>query len=156
MKNQKENSAKRTKSYTVASFYNAYLDSIEGDTVYDIPYKLYRQIVVDYFQFLRDELLERSKRIRLPYRLGTAQIIKHKPKFYDKRSLRIDYQASKQYNKMIFLTNEHSDFYKYRMHYDKTNVLVPNKSKYQLILTRANKRHLAQLIKNHITDYEEL
>lgn len=156
MKNEKIKIADKTKSYTVMSFYNAYLDNIEEDTVYDIPYSLYRKIVVDYFQYLRDELIENSKCVRLPYRMGYVQIVKHKPKFYDKRSLRIDYQASKQYGKMIFLTNEHSDFYKYRMYYNKTDMLVPNKSKYQLVLTRANKRRLASIIKNHITDYEEL
>lgn len=154
--NEKVKTAGKTKSYTIPSFYNSYLDDIEQDTVYDIPYQLYREIVTEYFQYLRDELIEHSKCVKLPYRMGTVQIVKHKPKYYDKRSLRIDYQATKQYNKLIFLTNEHSDFYKYRMHYNKTDVLVPNKTKYQLILTRANKRRLATIIKNQITDYEEL
>ena len=35
-------------------------------------------------------------------------------------------------------------------------MLVTNKTKYQLNLTRANKRNLAQIIKNKIHDYEEL
>lgn len=154
--NEKVKTADKTKSYTIPSFYNSYLDDIEQDTVYDIPYQLYREIVTEYFQYLRDELIEHSKCVKLPYRMGTVQIVKHKPKYYNKRSLRIDYQATKQYNKLIFLTNEHSDFYKYRMHYNKTDVLVPNKTKYQLILTRANKRRLATIIKNQITDFEEL
>lgn len=154
--NEKVKTADKTKSYTIPSFYNSYLDDIEQDTIYDIPYQLYRKIVTEYFQYLRDELIEHSKCVKLPYRMGTVQIVKHKPKYYDKRSLRIDYQATKQYNKLIFLTNEHSDFYKYRMHYNKTDVLVPNKTKYQLILTRANKRRLATIIKNQITDFEEL
>lgn len=154
--NEKVKTADKTKSYTIPSFYNSYLDDVEQDTVYDIPYQLYRKIVTEYFQYLRDELIEHSKCVRLPYRMGTVQIVKHKPKYYDKRSLRIDYQATKQYNKLIFLTNEHSDFYKYRMRYNKTDVLVPNKTKYQLILTRANKRRLATIIKNQITDFEEL
>ena len=88
--------------------------------------------------------------------MGSIQIIKSKPKHWDKRSLRIDYQATKQYNKLILLDNAHSDGYKYRCHYDKTDMVVPNKSKYQLIMTRANKRHLAQIIKQRLHDYEEL
>lgn len=154
--NQKVKTADRTKSYTIPSFYNAYIDDVEKNTVYDIPYSIYRQIVTEYFQYLRDQLIEESKCVRLPYRLGSVQIVKHRPKYYDKRSLRIDYQASKQYNKVVFLTNEHSNFYKYRCYWNKQNVLVPNKTKYQLILTRANKRNLAQIIKNKIHDYEEL
>lgn len=154
--NQKVKTADRTKSYTIPSFYNAYIDDVEKNTVYDIPYSTYRQIVTEYFQYLRDQLIEESKCVKLPYRLGSVQIIKNKPKFYDRRSLRIDYQASKQYDKMIFLTNEHSDFYKYRCYWCKQDMIVPNKTKYQLTMTRANKRNLAQIIKNKVHDYEEL
>lgn len=154
--NEKVKTADRTKSYTIPSFYNAYIDDIEKNTIYDIPYSVYRQIITDYFQYLRDELIENSKCVKLPYRLGSVQIVKKKPKFYDKRSLRIDYQASKQYDKIIFLTNEHSDFYKYRCYWCKQDMIVPNKTKYQLTMTRANKRNLAQIIKNKVHDYEEL
>ena len=147
---------RKTNSYTVAAFYNSYLDNIEPDTLYDIPYEKYRAIINDYFKFLREQLLYRSRGIRLPYRLGKVSIVKHKPKHFDPRSLRKDYQASKQYGKPIFFTNEHSDFYKFRCYWDKTNMLVKNKTHYQLVLTRANKRELAQIIKNKICDYQEL
>lgn len=156
MKNEPNKSAKNTKSYTIASFYNEYLNDIEKDTIYDIDYTKYRSVVTDYFLHLRQKLIEDGKRIKLPYRMGSLQIIKSKPKHWDKRSLRIDYQATKQYNKLILLDNAHSDGYKYRCHYDKTDMVVPNKSKYQLVLTRANKRHLAALIKSREMDYEEL
>ena len=154
--NKLNKSAKRTKSYTIASFYNDYLGSIERDTVYDIDYNTYRAIVTDYFKHLQHQVIEEGKRIKLPYRLGTLQIIKSKPKYLDKRSLRIDYQATKQTGKLIFLLNEHSDMYKYRFLWSKTDVMVPNKSKYQLVATRANKRRLAQIIKNRELDYEEV
>ena len=149
-------SAKNTKSYTVASFYNDYLDSIERDTVYDIDYTKYRNIITDYFQHLRQTLIEEGKMIKLPYRMGNVQIIKSKPKHLDKRSLRIDYQATKQTGKLIFLLNEHSDFFKYRFWWNKIDMMVPNKSQYQLVATRANKRRLAQIIKNRELDYEEI
>lgn len=149
-------SAKNTKSYTVASFYNDYLDSIERDTVYDIDYTTYRNIVTDYFKHLQQKLIEEGKMIKLPYRMGNVQIIKSKPKHLDKRSLRIDYQATKQYNKLILLDNSHSDGFKMRCWWNKTDVMVPNKSKYQLVLTRANKRRMAVIIKNRLIDYEEL
>ena len=65
-------SAKNTKSYTGASFYNDYLDSIERDTVYDIDYNKYRNIITDYFQHLRQKLIEEGKMIKLPYRMGNV------------------------------------------------------------------------------------
>lgn len=156
MKNEPNKSAKNTKSYTIASFYNDYLTSIEPDTVYDIDYTTYRAIVTDYFKYLQQRLIEEGKLIKLPYRMGNVQIIKSRPKHLDKRSLRIDYQATKQYNKLILLTNEHSDGFKMRCWWNKVDMMVPNKSKYQLVLTRANKRHLAALIKSREMDYEEL
>lgn len=154
--NQKVKNANKTNSYTVPSFYNYYLDQIEQDTVYDIPYELYRKIITDYFCYLRNELIENGKKVKLPNRLGSIQIVKHQPKYWDNRSLRIDYQASKKENKLVYLLNEHSNFYKYRCYWDKSDMLVKNKTKYQLIMTRANKRHLAQIIKNKIRDFEEL
>lgn len=154
--NEPNKSAGKTKSYTIASFYNDYLKDIESDTVYDIDYNKYRAIVTDYFKHLQSKLLEEGKMIKLPYRMGNVQIIKNRPKHLDKRSLRIDYQATKQYDKLILLTNEHSDFFKYRYWWNKTDMIIPNKSQYQLVATRANKRRLAQIIKNKELDYEEL
>lgn len=154
--NEPNKTAKNTKSYTIASFYNDYLSNIEPDTVYDINYTKYRAIVTDYFQYLRQRLIEEGKMIKLPYRMGNVQIIKSKPKYLDKRSLRIDYQATKEYNKLILLTNEHSDYFKYRYWWNKIDMMVPNKSQYQLVATRANKRRLAQIIKNRELDYCEI
>ena len=154
--NEPNKSAKNTKSYTIASFYNEYLTDIESDTTYDVDYTTYRAIVTDYFKHLQQKLIEEGKMIKLPYRMGNLQVIKSKPKHLDKRSLRIDYQATKQYDKLILLDNQHSDGYKMRAWWNKIDMLVPNKSKYQLVLTRANKRRLAVIIKNRLIDFEEI
>ena len=117
--NELNKSANKTVSYTIPSFYNHYLGSIE------------------------------------PYRMGSIQIVKKQPKHLDGRSLRIDYKATKELGKLTYLLNEHSGFYKYRLYWNKQDMLVSNKSKYQIVLTRANKRHLAQIIKQNIHDYEQ-
>lgn len=154
--NELNKSAFKTASYTIPSFYSSYLSSIEPDTVYDIDYTTYRKIITEYFQYLRDQIIEESKRVKLPYRMGSLQIIKKQPKHLDGRSLRIDYQATKEYGKLIYLLNEHSNGYKYRLYWDKQDLLVKNKSKYQIQLSRANKRNLASIIKNKVHDYEEI
>lgn len=154
--NEPNRSAKRTKSYTIASFYNDYLTNIEPDTVYDIDYNTYRAIVTDYFRYLQNRLIEEGRLIKLPYRMGSVQIVKSKPKHLDKRSLRIDYQATKETGKLIFLLNEHSDMFKYRFMWSKVDMMVSNKSKYQLVATRANKRRLAEIIKQKELDYQEV
>lgn len=51
------------KSYTVIDFYQFYLSNIERNTVYDIDYKLYRQIVTDYFKFIAEEVIEKVENL---------------------------------------------------------------------------------------------
>ena len=70
--NEPNKTANKTKSYTIASFYNDYLNSIEKDTVYDIDYTKYRAIVTDYFKHLQHKLIEEGKMIKLPYRMGNV------------------------------------------------------------------------------------
>lgn len=144
------------KSYTIADFYNNYCDYVEDNSLYQIPYKVFRQIVSDYFRYLRDEIIENGKEVRLPCRMGTLSIVKHKPKEYTGKSLRIDYSESKKYNKTIYHLNEHTGGFKYRAYWNKQNMITKNKTKYQLIMTRDNKRHLAQILKSHIRDYIEI
>ena len=121
-----------------------------------MDYKVFRAIINDYFKHLRDELIEQGKEIKLPCRLGTIQIVKRKPKSYTKKSLRIDYGETKRLNKLVFYDNAHCNYFKYRIYWSKLNMLTHNKTHYQLILTRDNKRHLAQIIKNRVRDYIEL
>lgn len=142
-----------TKSYTGKDFYKSYIEYVENNPLYQVEYKTFRAILNDYFKYLRDQLIEEGKEIKLPCRLGTLAIVKHKPKEYTGKSLRIDYAASKKYNKMIFHLNEETNGFKYRYYWNKQNMLTQNKTKYQLIMTRANKRRLAYILKNKIRDY---
>ena len=144
------------KSYTIADYYKFYLSDIIRETIYDIPYKQYRMIVEDYFKSISDLILEQGKQFKIPYRLGTLRIIKSLPKNFNSKSLSIDFHQSKLQGKIVYYINEHSNYYKYRLYWSKKNVIARNKSKYQFVLTRANKRHLAHLIKNEQLDYVEI
>ena len=144
------------KSYTIADYYESYCGYVEDNPLYQVSYKVFRSIVSDYFRYLRDEIIENGKEVKLPCRMGTLSIVKHKPKEYTGKSLRIDYGESKKQGKMVFHLNEHSDFFKYRAYWNKQNMLTKNKTYYQLVLTRDNKRHLAQIIKNRVRDYVEI
>ena len=144
------------KCYTIADFYLSYKDYIEQDTVYDTDLKTFKGVVTDYFKYIRDEIMRESKEVKLPCRLGTLQIIKHKPKEYTGKSLRWDWRATKEIGKPVYLRNEHSNFYKYRYHWSKQNCLLTNKSKYQFVASRQNKRDLCKIIKSGECDYVEL
>lgn len=146
----------KTKSYVGADFYKSYMEYVDDNPLYQVEYRKFRDIINDYFRYLRDEIIENGKEVRLPCRMGTLQVVKHKPKTYTSKSLRIDFKATKEAGKTIYHLNEHTNMYKYRFLWSKQNMLTKNKTKYQLIMTRANKRRLAYLLKNRIRDYVEI
>ena len=145
-----------TQSYTIKDFYKYYLSYAKDGKVYQIDYTTYRKIITDYFMFIRDEVLEKSREFKMPCRLGKVFIFKRKPKSWSKESLCVDFKTTKEIGKVVYHTNEHSDGYKYRFYWSKLKSLIPNKIKYQLVVTRHNKRRLCEIIKNKQRDYVEL
>jgi len=59
-----------TKSYTIKDYYLNYLNYIEAGTKYEVSYETFRDIVKDYFEYIRDNVLEKSMTAKLPCRLG--------------------------------------------------------------------------------------
>lgn len=151
----KERTKYNRKSNTIADFYIRYKQNIEQDTVYDVDLKTYKAIVTDYFKYIRDQIMLECKEFKLPCRLGTLQIVKHQPKEFTGKSLRFDWKATKESGKPVYLLNEHSNYFKYRFFWSKKDCLLTNKTRYQFVASRENKRNLAQLIINQIKDYPE-
>lgn len=151
----KERTKYNRKSNTIADFYIRYKQNIEQDTVYDVDLKTYKAIVIDYFKYIRDQIMLECKEFKLPCRLGTLQIVKHQPKEFTGKSLRFDWKATKESGKPVYLLNEHSNYFKYRFFWSKKDCLLTNKTRYQFVASRENKRNLAQLIINQIKDYPE-
>ena len=93
------------KCYTITDFYLSYLDYIERGTVYEVDYKMFRKILQDYFRYIANEVIMNGKEFKFPCRMGTLQVIKHKPKNFNSKSLRIDFGTSKALGKKIFFLN---------------------------------------------------
>ena len=146
---------RNSKSYTTLDFYDYYRERMKEDQQYDISLIRFRKVFEEFLKIIASEIIDNSKEVRLPCRLGYLSVIKSKPKTYTGKSLRIDYHESKVQNKLVYHINLHSNFYKFRFHWDKHSMMTPNKSKYQFIASRANKRKLAQTIKHGLQDYRE-
>lgn len=142
------------KAYTIKDFYNHFISSY--DKYEYIDYKLYRSIIIDMFKLIQKELIINSNEIKLPFTLGDLYICKYKPKNYNKNSLSVDYFASKQAGVRVYHLNEHSDGYKCRLFWSRCESKTKFIQKYSINLIRANKRLLASVIKNKITDFQEL
>lgn len=128
---------KNKKAYT---FYDMY-----KELPIEVPYSLYRSVLDQMCSIILDNILIRSDGFKMPYGLGFIQIGKYSTNL---KKLSVDYKASKEYNKKIYHLNEHSDGYKFRLHWSKLPQTFPDRYRYQLSLVRANKRKLAQLIFN--------
>ena len=134
----------RKQSYTILDMYTAYQnESIE------VPYSRFKRILDAFNKIILDSILERSESFKMPLGLGFVCIVKYKPKSYTDKSLSKDYKSSKEEGKTIYHLNEHSNGYKYRLYWSKVPQTFPDRYKYQLMMVRANKRHLAQLIFNN-------
>lgn len=136
---------KNKQSYTIADIYKAYC---KENAPVDMPYFRFKRILDSFNELIRQDVLERSEGFKMPLGLGYICIGKYKPKKYDSKSLSVDYKSSKEEGVRVYHLNEHSNGYKYRMFWSKIPQTFPDRYKYQLILTRENKRHLAQLIFN--------
>lgn len=143
------------KAYTIEDFYESYIEHVSDSELYKIEKKVFREILEDYFSFLADQVISKSKEVRLPARMGTLCVIKRKPKRYDFTYCRVDFNTTKQMGKTILHLNEHSGGYNYKFFWSKKDILISNISMYELIMSRANKRLLAKKIKSRDTDYIE-
>lgn len=140
------------KSYTIIEFYKAYNEEYP-DT---IDYKTYRAIMLDLFKSMAEGLLYRSEEYKLPYNLGKIRIGKKKPKTYTSKSLAVDYKTSNELGYKVYHLNEHSDGFKYRFYWSKIGLRTRIPRLYRVEMIRKNKRDLAHIIKNKITDFPEI
>ena len=142
-------------SYNDIDFYNFYIEYVDSD-LYRINKTTYKNIITDFFAFIKEQFIEKSRSVKLPCRFGRIQIIKKKPKSWLTSPKSIDYKMSKELKYTVYHLNEHSDGYKYRLHWDKHDCNILNKRRYQMIMPRDTKRRLAFIIKNKICDYIEI
>ena len=137
-------------TYTV---YKAYSES-------PVDIKTYLQIVKKYMKFLVSRLLDRGE-IMIPERLGTLHVHGRKSKIVLEgdtiKGLAPDWvgtkllwhsdPVAKENKQLVYHFNEDTDGIRYKFFWSKRRVLVPNKTLFNLRMTRTNKRALSNKIK---------
>lgn len=110
-----------------------------------------------FFQLVMEDVLLKSKRVKLPYSLGSIQVKKYKTIGV---KLKVDFNATRLAGKTIYHLNEHRDGYSYRFLWAKTKK-TPNRRFYSFIPTdndagKSNKEKLVHILKNNMEiDYFE-
>ena len=146
-----------------------------------IDRQTFSNILKDFNLELARLLLEENLEFRMPSNLGTVRMRKFKRKIHfkedgtlDTRYLCVDWQATKafwvreypgldavelkkiKHKTRIFHLNEHTENHVIRLFWKKYGSAIVNKKIYSLLLTRTNKRRVAQLLKtdSNINYYE--
>jgi hypothetical protein len=118
-------------------------------------YTVFKSILTDYFRYLIVQVLEKSREIRLPARMGYVSVIKKRPFKTQRHGMNVDFKSTNELGKTILHLNEHSDGYRFRFLWRKNEMLIKNKTMYEMRMSRENKRKLAYIIKNRLFDYVE-
>lgn len=142
--------------YNMKEMYLDYIKDKVPDTPYYISFQEYLDICEVYYKGMVNEIIYKSRTIKLPFRLGHLTVMKKKPKVLSDSTLSIDWKESRAYGKLIRHINDHSNGFKYRFFWSKKQSFVVNQSLYRLVFSRDNKRLLAKVIKSGEIDYLEV
>jgi hypothetical protein len=138
--------------YTIDDIYKYYKELHKDDELM-VDAKTFKKVLYSFNKKIFESILEDSEEFKIPKRLGTLRIKKTKMNFSGNISCKIDWALTKQYNKKIYHMNDHTNNYRYRFYWKKTTCNAINKTAYSFEATRSDKRKLAQILKNNVTDY---
>lgn len=138
--------------YTLKDMYSSYIKDIDVDSPYYVSYNEYVDINSMFYKAIVKSMIDEGTRFKLPFALGELYILKVKKGPNSK--LPINWEATVQTGHTVFNFNEHTAGFGYKFFWTKP-YKVKNKFMYRLVLTRANKRGLAKVIKEKKQDYFE-
>lgn len=142
--------------YTYKEIYKDYIKNKEKDSPYYVEYSYFVELCNYFYKKVMSNMIKENKPFVFPFSLGTLSILKIKVKPSNLKTLPIDWKNTIKYGKKIYHLNEHSSGYKYVFSWKKKEKRFENKYFYRLIMTRDNKRWLADEIKNNKLDYFKL
>jgi hypothetical protein len=141
----------------IADSYKLYKKNNSGT----IGYLLYKDIINNFMKFLIDTLLEDGK-ILFPEKLGVLMIVGKKvkvkienntivglaPNWGETKKLWENNEEARINKKILYHFNEDTNSIRYRFFWSRKNVILKNKTLYDIVMTRTNKRRLSAYLKN--------
>ena len=145
---------KHQNPYVISDMYKEYVLEYKDNELYSsIDYKTFVKLTEEYYRRLMDAVLVNGALFKLPYRMGYLRVAKQKI-LYDHR-IAVDWDTTNKVGKKVYHLNDHTKGYKYIFKWTKANIIMKYCSLYRLVITRANKRRLASLLKGG-QDYFEI
>ena len=159
--------------YNIIDMWKFYRDTQREKGLPVLDLATYRKVIKEFNTKVCNSIVENSDEFRLPFRLGYLRIRKFKTKYkldhngkLKTNMLKPNWVATKELwetnekakedKKIVYHTNSHTDGYYYKWYWDKRVCNIKNSSVYSLVMTRANSRKIANVIKNNDSiDYFE-
>ena len=156
--------------FDIFKFYKTKQKELKKDFV---ERSLFSKIVKQFNDEICKEIVENAYEYRMPFRLGYLRIRKHKtriildangklktshmhPDWTATKALWEKSESAKKEKKIMWHTNKHTQGFYCKWYWDKTVCNIRNSSVYSLVMSRTNKRNIADAIKNkENTDYYE-
>lgn len=135
------------------NFYEYYKElSIKKNKSY-VTYKEYSNILKYFNQRCREEIVLKSEKFVMPYKLGTLFIKKFTRTFdtKNKNNWRVDFKATKEQGKVVYHTNLNGYYWKWI----KKDARVKNQKYYSFKACRKANRMVADAINNKKLDFFE-
>lgn len=143
--------------YNISDCYSYYI----RDSKKIIDKKDYIKICNDFMCYLFNELINKGE-IVLPLKLGKISILGKKvnfklnegkieglaPDWVSTKKLWEEDKEARDKKQLVYHFNENTNGVRYKFYWNKSKVLVSNKSLFRLKMSRANKRTLSKLVKN--------
>ena len=163
----KRSKPRLTKDYGLSDFYKYYKKMydhkeftskwMEKHEKYLVDSSTYKKIIKDGNKLISKQILEEAKVIQLPAGMGFFKIEKKKMNLGSlkkSKNLKIDWKRTKELGKTVYHLNEHTDYHRYKWHWIKKKMRIPNKTPYSFIACRTNKRAISKLLKSkQVLDY---
>jgi hypothetical protein len=161
MEQIKRSKGKFKADYKTNDLFKFYKSRIEKGSIYDQNKTMFTKIISEYNdKIYREHIIMNAYEYRLAGRLGKISIkqFKRKLKLNDQNKLvsklSCDYKKTKELwasneearknKKLVYHTNEHTDGYEFRCHWNKKTSNVPCNKFYQFIPVRTNKRFIGK------------
>ena len=136
-------------------FKDMYLDYIKDKpegSLYYVTYREYATYCSIFYQMISKAIIDDGYKFKLPWSMGEVYVTKHKTRYGSKQP--IDWALTLKDGARRYNFNDHTKGFSYVFFWTRP-YKIKNKFMYRLVLTRANKRYLAKVIKHNKMDYFE-
>lgn len=121
-----------------------------------VPYKTYSALIRRFHEKQIDRIIYNQHEFVMPHNLGNLRVIKKKPNIYfdengnidhERSKMKIDFQATRKYNKKMYYYNNHTKGYYMKFNWVKKGAAYfKNAKSYRLKISHPNRRKLNEAI----------